>query len=110
MYQILIVAILSIRWFQALDNQKEFITRRKILVSIGIPTFNRPNQLISCLKNLLNQTYENLEIIVVDNDSDQNIIKNLYSSGIFLDKRIILLKNKKKYWYIKECRISFEIC
>ena len=92
-----------------MDNKKEFITRRKILVSIGVPTFNRPNQLISCLKNLLNQTYENLEIIVVDNNSDKDIIKNLFSSEIFQDKRIILIRNKKNIGLLKNAELAMKI-
>jgi glycosyltransferase involved in cell wall biosynthesis len=39
------------------------------LVSIGIPTYNRPEQLRRTLKCLTGQTYKNLEIIVSDNCS-----------------------------------------
>lgn len=39
------------------------------LVSIGIPTYNRPEGLINTLKSIINQTYKNIEIIVSDNAS-----------------------------------------
>ncbi len=39
------------------------------LVSIGIPTYNRPRALRSALDSLLSQTYQNVEIIVSDNCS-----------------------------------------
>lgn len=39
------------------------------LVSIGVPTFNRPAELKRVLGQLINQTYENVEIIVLDNCS-----------------------------------------
>lgn len=39
------------------------------LVSIGVPTFNRPAELRRLLTQLLTQTYPNLEIIVLDNCS-----------------------------------------
>jgi GT2 family glycosyltransferase len=39
------------------------------LVSVIIPTFNRKNDLLSCLNSIKDSTYTNLEIIVVDNAS-----------------------------------------
>ncbi len=38
-------------------------------VSIGLPTYNRPDALERCLASLVKQTYPNLEIIVSDNAS-----------------------------------------
>jgi len=39
------------------------------LVSVGIPTYNRPKGLRNTLDNILVQTYQNIEIIVSDNCS-----------------------------------------
>jgi len=39
------------------------------IVSILVPTFNRPNLLKVCLKSIIDQTYKNLEIIVIDDNS-----------------------------------------
>lgn len=39
------------------------------LVSIGLPTYNRPAELENMLECLLTQTYENIEINIVDNCS-----------------------------------------
>ena len=39
------------------------------LVSIGIPTFNRGSQLENIVRIVLSQTYSNLQVIVVDNNS-----------------------------------------
>lgn len=41
----------------------------KTLVSIIIPTRNSERTIEKCLKNIKNQTYKNIEIIVVDNNS-----------------------------------------
>lgn len=40
------------------------------LVTVGIPTYNRPEGLRSALESITRQTYENLEIIVCDNCTD----------------------------------------
>jgi glycosyltransferase involved in cell wall biosynthesis len=39
------------------------------LVSIGVPTYNRPKTLRKTLESLVNQSYSNLEIVVSDNGS-----------------------------------------
>ena len=39
------------------------------LVSIGIPTYNRGTQLENIVQIALAQTYKNLQVIVVDNNS-----------------------------------------
>lgn len=50
--------------------------RKLLLVSVIIPTRNSERTIESCLKSLKKQTYKNIEIIVVDNFSqDQTFIK-----------------------------------
>ena len=48
------------------------------LVSIIVPVYNVEKYLDKCLKNLVNQTYSNIEIIIIDDcstDNSYNIIK-----------------------------------
>ncbi len=42
------------------------------LVSVIIPTYNSSRTLEKCLESIKNQTYKNVEIIVVDNNSTDN--------------------------------------
>lgn len=62
------------------------------MISIVIPTYNRASTLKRCIKSLLDQTYSDFEIIIVDDNSNDNseaIIKSIN------DPRIKYLKHKK---------------
>mgnify|MGYP000843546243 FL=1 len=61
------------------------------LVSIIIPTFNRPDLLYEAVKSCVSQTYSNLEIIVV-NDGGEDVGKVINS---FLDSRIKYIIHEK---------------
>lgn len=64
-------------------------------VSIITPVYNIEKYIKRCLESLINQTYKDIEIIVVDNgstDNSNNIVKDLMSS----DNRIKLIECKVK--------------
>jgi len=49
------------------------------LITVAIPVYNEESNISDCLRSILNQTYENIEIIVVDDgstDRTYDIIKN----------------------------------
>ncbi len=60
------------------------------LISIIVPVYNAENYLDKCLESILNQTYKNLEIILVnDGSTDRSSeICDVYAS---LDKRISIV-------------------
>lgn len=64
----------------------------KSLVSILIPTFNRELLICEAIESALNQTYSNIEIIIVDNCSTDNT-SEVIQTYIKKDSRIKYFKN-----------------
>lgn len=58
-------------------------------ISVVIPTYNHANFLQKSLGSVLSQTYQNFEVIVVDNSSTDNTDEVVYS---FEDSRVQLIK------------------
>ena len=58
---------------------------KNLLVSIIIPTYNSAKFLNICLDSIKNQTYKNIEIVVVDNNSTDNTkeIAKKYTDKVF---------------------------
>lgn len=63
------------------------------LVSVIIPTHNRASHIESTVLSVLNQTYQNLEIIVIDDHSIDNTQKIL---DTIKDSRLKVIKNNRK--------------
>ena len=62
-------------------------------VSVIIPTYNRADAIGQAIKSVLNQTYRNFEIVIIDDSSDdetENVVKS------FNDERIKYIHNKAK--------------
>ena len=60
-------------------------------VSIIIPTYNRPDLIRRAVESVLKQTYQNFEIVIIDdtpNDKTEKVVKN------FNDKRIKYIRNQ----------------
>ncbi len=66
----------------------------KPFFSVVIPMYNAEKYIERCVISVLNQNYKNIEVICVDdfsNDSSANIVKNRFKD----DTRFHLIKNKK---------------
>ena len=59
-------------------------------ISVIIPTYNRKSFLINAIDSVFNQTYQNLELIIIDDGSSDKTIEYI----------------KKKYSKIKICKQS----
>jgi O-antigen biosynthesis protein len=69
------------------------INNENPLVSVIIPTINRYTELIESLNSIKNQTYKNIEIIISDDGSDEDIISKL---KLLEDTNIKILFNNFK--------------
>lgn len=65
------------------------------LVSIIVPVYNVESYIQKCLDSIVNQTYKNLEIILIDDGSTDNSGK-ICDEYAKLDKRIIVKHNTNK--------------
>ena len=70
--------------------------RSKPLVSIGVPVFNEEKNIEKCLKNILSQTYKNIEIIISDNNSHDKTLDICKKYKKKFNK-IKIFKNIKNY-------------
>ncbi|MCM3727697.1 glycosyltransferase family 2 protein [Neobacillus cucumis] len=63
-------------------------------VSVIIPTYNVENYITKCLESVLNQTFENIEVIVIDDVSSDKTVE-MVKAFSKKDARIKLLENQK---------------
>lgn len=61
------------------------------LVSVMIPNYNHSRYLDECITSALNQTYQNLEIIILDNASEDNSVQT--AEKYMSDSRVRVCRN-----------------
>ena len=59
-------------------------------VSVLMPAYNRENYIEDSVKSILNQTYTNFELIILDDGSSDKTLEKIYA---FKDSRIKVLQN-----------------
>ena len=77
------------------------------LVSVLIPVYNAGAFINESIDSILNQTYKNLEIIIINDGSTDNSEDGIKS---FKDNRIKYLKNEKNLKLIKTLNIGLQLC
>lgn len=77
-------------------------------VSIVLPTYNRCHTLTKSIKSVLNQSYSDFELIIVD-DGSTDETKNLIMDFMRLDNRIRYLKLEKNIGVYKARNIGISI-
>lgn len=80
-----------------MTDSPDFNAHAGPLVSIGVPTFNRPEELATALRCITAQKYRNIEVIVSDNHSHDPRVRAVIAEFEASDKRIIAsLKDKNR--------------
>ncbi len=79
------------------DRPKFYITARKLAhvnpkdpkISVVVPAYNEAEFIDTTLKSLINQTYKNFELIVVDNSSSDNTgdVAKRYGAKVVLERK-----------------------
>ncbi len=76
------------------------------LISVIIPVYNTEKYVEKCIDSVLNNTYESIEIIIVNNGSSGNI-KEIYEQYVrAYPKRLFQIVNHKKNQGLLKARIS----
>ncbi len=68
--------------------------QKKIAFSIIIPTYNRPNLLVRSIESVLNQTYQNFEVIVVNDGSSEGSFEYTEIKKQFFNNEKLLFIDK----------------
>lgn len=83
------------RLSQVGNYERQIVITNQPLVSIGVPTFNRPDKLKVALQCLTRQTYRNLEIIVSDNCSTKVEVAQIMHEIMRHESRIKYIRQEK---------------
>lgn len=67
----------------------------KPLVSVIVPVYNVQNYIERCIKSILDQSYKNIELILIDDGSTDNS-KNICEQFTMKDKRVCLISKKNE--------------
>lgn len=87
----------------------------KDLISIIVPIFNTEKYLERCLNSIINQTYKNIEVILIDDGSSDNSLKICYKYAN-IDRRVKVIHqqnfgpSKARNKGLKEVKGEYFIC
>ena len=95
--------------FHKLSSNCLYKIKEGPLVSIIMPVFNSENTIKVALESLLNQTYENIEIIII-NDNSSDLTNLILDSYALKDNRIKIIKNLKNVGPYVSKNIALELC
>jgi len=79
------------------------------LVSVGIPTYNRPRQLRAALEAIAGQTHHNLEIIVSDNASTDPEVAEVLGEFSRKDRRVRCIRQAENQGVLANFAYVLEI-
>lgn len=68
------------------------MNKKEYLISVIIPTYNSERTIQNVINSVLNQTYKNIELIIINDGSTDNTLENLKK---IQDSRVIVLNEEK---------------
>lgn len=71
------------------------------LVSIIIVNFNGKNNLLSCLNSIAKNSYKNIEIIIIDNGSNDDSLKKIENKQPVFNRKFKIIRNKHNLGFAK---------
>ncbi|MBN1916255.1 glycosyltransferase family 2 protein [Candidatus Dojkabacteria bacterium] len=94
---------------------RKIINQKYPLVSVLVVNYNQPDYTVECLNSLAEQTYPNIEIILIENGSNRSSVKKvrkfldaLRSKNTSYIKQIIVLQNKTNLGFATPNNQAFE--
>ena len=76
--------------------------KKNDLISIIIPAYNSENYVSECIDSVINQTYKNIEIVIINDGSTDNTL-SIIQGYQKKDKRIVLINQKNMGVYESRC-------
>lgn len=70
-----------------------------MLVTVAIPTYNGEDFIEETIKGIIQQSFTDFEILIIDDDSKDNTISLIEQ---YKDNRIRIIKNKKRLGGLQE--------
>ena len=78
----------------------------KKLVSIILPTYNRSQYICRAIESVLNQTYDNLELIIIDDGSKDNTLEIISK---YQNPKIKVIRNKENLGFVKSLNKAIKL-
>lgn len=75
-------------------------------VTIAIPLYNSEKHIAETIRSVLNQTYKNFKLIIIDDKSNDNSLQVISS---FDDSRITIIKNDQRLGFVKNWNKSLKL-
>lgn len=78
-------------------------------ITVLIPSYNSENSIINCINSIINQSYKNIDIIVINdgsNDNTLNKLKELNTKNI----KLKIINNKENLGISRSLNLGLELC
>ena len=89
----------------SIRRTSEETMKNKPKVSIVVLNYNNPNDTIECINSLMRNSYENFDVILIDNGSTDNSVELLKPIKY---KNLIFIQNEKNLGFAGGCNVGIQ--